>query len=101
MSEELLSNDRRVKKYLTQTGFEPFPSRLKTICTTNCAFCPLRLHFCNQAYASNQSESKRDHSKMMNESVKKSPEQSNNDLEETHKIVRQKNRIKKRPTRLH
>ena len=27
MSEELLSNDRRVEKHLTTTGFEPLPSR--------------------------------------------------------------------------
>ena len=95
MSEESLSNDRRVQKYLTPPGFEPFPSHLKSICTCNCAFCPLNLKFCNQAYVSNQSENNRDNSKMKNESVKKSLENSNNVLKETRKIVRQKKCIKK------
>ena len=37
MSEELLSNDRRVEKHLTPQGFEPLTYRFITICTTDCA----------------------------------------------------------------
>ena len=37
MSEELLSNDRRLQKHLTPPGFETMTSRFITICTTDCA----------------------------------------------------------------
>ena len=43
MSEELLSNDKRVEKHLTPPGFEPLTSRFITICT---AICP---YFCYAA----------------------------------------------------
>ena len=39
MSEELLSNDRRVEKYLTPPGLEPLSSRFIAICTADYAIC--------------------------------------------------------------
>ena len=68
MLEELLSHDRRVEKHLIPPRFEPLPSRSITKCTN-----ALR------------SESNRDHSKMKNESMKKSLEKSKNVLKKIAK----------------
>ena len=101
MSEELLSNDRRVQKDLTLPGFEPMTSRLITICNTDCVICPSFLLCCNRLYISNKlyfGVSNRDHSKMTNESVKRSLEKSKNVLEEKSKMVKPKICIKQTNT---
>ena len=53
MSEELLSNDRRVEKHLTPPGFEPLTTLFITICTADCAIWLLLLLWCNRLYISN------------------------------------------------
>ena len=95
MSEELLSNDRRLEKHLTPPGFESVPSPFIIKCTTDFAIWRLILLCCNLIYIRNKSESKRDHSKMKNESVKKSLEKSKKVLEEERKTVQRKVCLKK------
>ena len=79
MSEELLSNDRRVEKHLTPPVFEQLTSLFITICTADCDLAitvAMLQQTLYQQQASLRSESIRDHSKMKNESVKKSSENS-------------------------
>ena len=71
MSEELLLNDRRVEQNLTKLcplGYQPLVAMLQPI-----------FFYWQQAVL--RGESNRDHSKMKNESVKKSLEKSKNVLE--------------------
>ena len=72
MSEELLSNDRRVEKIFTM--LQP-------------------TFYWQQAFL--RSESNRGHSKMKNESAKRSLEKPKNVLEEKRKVVKRKICIKK------
>ena len=70
-----------------------------------CRMCYFPPCFCYAATdfilaTSFRSESNRDHSKMKNESMKKSLEKSKNVLEEKCKMVKRKICIKRRPTRL-
>ena len=94
MSEELLSNYRRVQKHLTPPGLEQLTSRSITRCTTHSSVKPCFFLCCNRLYFSNKLYFG-DHSKMKNESVKKSHEKSKNVLEEKRRMVKQKVCIKK------
>ena len=53
-SEKLLSNDRRVEKYITPPGFKPLTSRSITTCTDPPPIGPLLFHSCNRFYISNK-----------------------------------------------
>ena len=53
MSEELLSNNRRLEKHFTPVGFEPLTSRSITKCTAHSAIRPSLLLYCNRLYISN------------------------------------------------
>ena len=77
-------------------GFEPRTSLSLTRSTAHSAIMPFLLLCWIQIYF--RSESNRDHSKMKNESVKKSVEKSKNVLEEKRKIVKRKFCIKKTNT---
>ena len=93
VSEELLSNDRRVEKHLTPPGFVPLTSRFITICTSYCAILPLFLLCYNRLYISNNLYFGV-RAKMKNESVKKLLEKSKTVLEEKRKMVKRKICIK-------
>ena len=53
MSEELLSNDRRVETYFTTPGFAPLTSRSLTRSCAYSAIRPFFLLWCNRFYISN------------------------------------------------
>ena len=101
MSEQLLSNDRRVETHFTPPGFQPLTSRLITLCTADCAISPFFLLCCYRVYISNKlyfGVRARDHSKMKNKSVKKSLEKSKNVLEDKRKMFKRQTCIKKTNT---
>ena len=93
MSEELLSNDRGAEKHLTTPGFDPLTSRSLTTSTAYLAIRPLSFPCCNRFHINNKlyfGVSDRDHSKIQNESVKKSLERSKN-IQEKRKNCQVKN----------
>ena len=100
MSEELLSNDRRVEKHLTPPGFEQLTSRSITRCTDYSSARPLFLLCCNRLYTSNKlARAIEITQKWRTKALKKSLEKSKNVLEENRKMVERKICIK-RQTRL-
>ena len=83
------------KKIFPPPGFEPLPSRPQPQLLTT-ALQSTHLTYSATEFILALLQSNRDHSKMKNESVKKSLEKSKNVLEEKRKTVKRKICIKKK-----